>query len=358
MFEPTTSDYVALTEPVAAMFAEELLVGAGTPRRTGGIVAKHLTANSRREVNSHGLRRLPQYVQLIEQRDVDPTAVPRVKSNVAAQTFIDGCRSFGQLGGSLAVDHAANSAADYGIGYSVLYNTGHVGRAGAYTEAGAERGFMAMAFCSGVRRIHRVAPFNSREPRLATNPITFAFPTEEAPVVADFATSARAEGYVRSMLDQGLTVPRGVLVDADGQPAQDPSVLYADPPGALLPIGNDQGYKGFALGILAEAMATLLAGQDSTDEQRYGNNMTVILIKLPPGFPTLASALSAYIRSAKPVIPGSEVQMPGDPEAAAFNIGPVVRIDQHTWEKMQELAGRYGVTVPDPGAESQPADGD
>ena len=41
----------------------------------------------------------------------------------------------------------------------------------------------------------------------------------------------------------------------------DPAVLEADPPGALLPLGGlDRGHKGFALGLMVEALTSGLGG--------------------------------------------------------------------------------------------------
>src|SRR6185295_3601784 len=106
-----------------------------------------------------------------------------------------------------------------------------------------------------------VAPFGGIEGRLATNPIAFAIPNGSTPVVADFATSAMPEGRVRTARNTGRRLPDGVLQDASGRATDDPTVLYEEPEGTLLPLGGPLfGHKGYAMAILVEAMATLLAG--------------------------------------------------------------------------------------------------
>ncbi|MGH8678599.1 MAG: Ldh family oxidoreductase [Burkholderiales bacterium] len=43
-------------------------------------------------------------------------------------------------------------------------------------------------------------------------------------------------------------LPGQWVIDAQGNASDDPAVLFADPPGALLPIGGlDHGHKGYAL---------------------------------------------------------------------------------------------------------------
>jgi LDH2 family malate/lactate/ureidoglycolate dehydrogenase len=44
-------------------------------------------------------------------------------------------------------------------------------------------------------------------------------------------------------------------LDSDGLPTQDPTTLYGDPPGSILPMGGDQAYKGFGLAFMIEMLA-------------------------------------------------------------------------------------------------------
>ncbi|MBE0595286.1 MAG: Ldh family oxidoreductase, partial [Gemmatimonadales bacterium] len=56
------------------------------------------------------------------------------------------------------------------------------------------------------------------------------------------------------------------LIDADGNPTDDPSVVTQEPPGALLPIGGiEYGHKGYALGLLVETLTMGLAGHGRAD---------------------------------------------------------------------------------------------
>ena len=74
------------------------------------------------------------------------------------------------------------------------------GRIGAYAERLGLKAICRLLFCSGPWSGHRVAPFNGREGRFATNPIAFSVPTSAYPIVGDFSTAAAPEeesgGYV------------------------------------------------------------------------------------------------------------------------------------------------------------------
>ena len=57
-----------------------------------------------------------------------------------------------------------------------------------------------------------------------------------------------------------LNSPNDVIVRSDG------TVFFTDPPGTILPLGGaDVGYKGFALGLLVEAMTSGLGGYGRAD---------------------------------------------------------------------------------------------
>ena len=73
----------------------------------------------------------------------------------------------------------------------------HVGRLGAYVQHAAEEGMLAIATCNSPIHGHDVLPWGGRDGRLGTNPIAYAVPTGDLPVVADFSTSIAPEGKIR-----------------------------------------------------------------------------------------------------------------------------------------------------------------
>jgi LDH2 family malate/lactate/ureidoglycolate dehydrogenase len=336
----------ALRASDAVGFVTALLQKCGSPPRHATAVAEHLVESSRLGVHSHGLIRVPQYVKEIRAGDVDPGARPRQTRKRGAVTWVGGNSCFGQVGGIFCAGRAVAAAREHGIGLVLANRLGHTGRLGAYAELIAAAGCMGLVFGAGPRRGHIVAPFGGIEGRLSTNPIAFAVPNGATPVVADFATSQLPEGKVRSTRNRRLRLPPGVLQDADGNPTDDPAVLYGRPRGTLLPLGGPAfGHKGYALGILVEAMATLLAGDDAVDASRSGFNLAILAIATRPGFETATARMVDYLRSSRPADPSRPVLVPGDPERVARG-RDIVEVDAQTWGETEAIARELGIEVP------------
>jgi uncharacterized oxidoreductase len=341
---------VLLDRTTAIRFASALLVASGARQSGADLVARHLVESDLAGVHSHGLLRVPQYLDEIARGEIDPAAEPTRESGAGAFVRIRGNRCFGQLAGALAVGEAREVVLEHGVAVATVRDTGHAGRIGAYVESLARSGVLAIAFCSGPRAGHRVAPFGGVEGRLATNPIAYAFPAGAGPIIADFSTSAVPEGVVRRLHSLGRSLPAGAVQTGDGVTTEDPGVLYAQPSGTILPLGGPSfGHKGFALGLLVEAMATLLAGDETADAARFGNNLAIVAIAVDQAFAGRADRLAAYVRSARPADPRRPVLMPGDPERdAAARVGGV-RIDAPTWSALTVLAEERRVQPPQAG---------
>jgi len=330
-------------------FLGSLLQAYGATAANAATVADHLVESSLCGHHSHGIIRVPQYLEEVRAGKVDPTATPRLTSGHGPRRSVDGERGFGQVAAGFAVHQALESAAGHGLGLVTVRRCGHVGRVGVYPEAIARRGMLGLAFCSASPPAQRVAYFGGREGRLSTNPIAYAFPTGGDPVLGDFATSAIAEGKIRSLRNRGLPAPAGALRDAAGAPTTDPDALYAEPPGTLQPLGGpDFGYKGSALALLVEAMATLFAGEDPMDASRHGNILTLLAIAPDDGFAERAARLVARLRAVTPIDPARPVMIPGEPERRARESAPGVMVDPPTWEAISALAAGRGLALPTP----------
>ena len=72
------------------------------------------------------------------------------------------------------------------------------------------------------------------------------------------ATSAVAMARLTSSAAGASPVPLGWIVDKDGNPTTDPNDYFAG--GAILPVGADQGHKGYGLSFMVEMFSGLLTG--------------------------------------------------------------------------------------------------
>jgi uncharacterized oxidoreductase len=320
---------------------------AGAPRRHAEIVMDHLVTSSAMHLHSHGIIRVPQYLEEIRSGIIDPAAEPKIEKTAASRLSVEGRRGFGQVVGMEMVEALIPMARDTGIAMANGVHLGHTGRIGAYPEALAEAGLIGLAVCNGAPSGHWVAAFGGRDGRVSTNPIAFGWPVEgEGPVVADFSTATAPEGVIRVMRDRGSKAPEGYLRDADGHATRDPNVLYAKPKGAIQPLGGALGYRATALALFVEAITTLLNGDAVDDQSRKGTDMTIVAIAPQSGFAGLAHGLSEHIRGAPPLDPSTPVLMPGDRERAHADSGAPLSIDAPTWDAISQAAAEAGLTMP------------
>lgn len=340
--------------PADAMaFLSRIFRALGTPSAEADVVAGHLVLASAMGIDSHGLLRVPQYVEMLETGAVRPGAQPQVRSVSPGATVVDYGWNFGQVACEDATDRAMALAAESGVATAVAVHCTHAGRLGHYVERAAERGFLAVGYCNSGRHGHWVAPFGGREGRLATNPLAYALPTRtHGIVVSDFSTAAIPEGKIRILQQEGRPAPAGCIVDAQGLPTVDPDAFYGPPRGAIQPFGGAAGYRGFALGLLVEVMGGLLGGQ-STIEPSPGNGVSLTVYDPShfggrDRFVDLTEEMAGYLKSCPPAADVSEVLLPGEVEqrrriAAArdgLSIGDTIRQD------IVACARKHGVAVP------------
>ena len=329
-------------------FAAALLVHAGASESNAAIVSAHLVETSRRGVHSHGVLRIPQYLAEIEAGEVDPQAVPTIAHESGSRIVVNGNRAFGQVGGAFVSDTAVRLGATFGLAVVSIHHVSHTGRIGAYGETVAKAGFLGLVFATGTGFDgRRVAPFGGLDARFSTNPMAYAYPSDDGVVVADFATSTAPEGVIRSLSNRGLAAPPETLLGADGLPTTDPGVLYRDPPGTILTLGGQRhGHKGSALNLLVEIGASILAGEEYDATEPPTNTLTLIAIRVDDDFAHRAGRLGRFVRSSRPAQDARPVMLPGDPERAALAGSDRVLVDGPIWEELLRRGKEAGVAVP------------
>jgi uncharacterized oxidoreductase len=303
-------------------------------------------------LDSHGVMRIPQYVELIRKQTIKPGGEFNVINDKGSTAILDCGYNFGQVGGTKAVLLAIERAKRYGISCVITKNCNHAGRLGAFTQIAAEAGMIALATCNSPKHGHWVAPFGGREGRLATNPFSFAAPSNSNPIVLDMSTSAISEGKVRVCLNSGEKVPLGSIADAQGMPTDDPKDFYGPPVGSIMPFGGSAGYKGTGLGMMVEILSGTLSGEIVTDETLIGNGLCFIVINIAnfvsrKKFQHYIDELVKYIKSSLPAEGNKGVFVPGELD---FNtrrnlIKNGIEIDNNTWKQIETVAQKLSVSV-------------
>ncbi|NPV09510.1 MAG: Ldh family oxidoreductase [Anaerolineae bacterium] len=336
-------------------FVCDIFVAADTPRANAERVAAALVGSNLVGHDSHGVIRVPQYISAIRQGRIDPAARPEVESETACTARITGHWGWGQVAAWEATAVAIAKARQSGLAAVVLHSSNHVGRVGEYVEEIARHDMVGLATLNNHGAAMQVAPFGGRERRLSSNPIAFAAPTSGDPILVDMTSSVVAEGKVRVLRNQGKLAPDGWLIDAEGRPTNDPRVLYADPPGALLPLGGPLGHKGYGLSVMIEVLSGALsgAGCSSPRHERIGNAMFIEAVRVDAYVPREeylgeVDELVASLRSCAPAAGFSEVLIPGEPErrTEVLRRKQGIPIDEETWHQLTEVAGELHVPVP------------
>ncbi len=319
-------------------------------------VASRLVSANLTGHDSHGVIRIPQYVDSVKSGALKPNQTAEVVNDAGAVTVLDGRFGYGQIVGEQAIDKAIDKARHQGVGMATLRNSGHLGRIGDWAARAADAGMVSLNFVNAIGHQLIVVPHGGAEGRGSTNPIAIGVPIEGAePVILDFATSAVAEGKVRVARNKGTFLQPDCLLDADGAPTIDPNDLYADPRGALLPFGGAiTGHKGGGLWLMADLLAGALSagGCSRTPETppRLSSNMLSIAIDPAtfadqPAFVAEIKRYAAFVKSAKPRDPKAPVMLPGEPErkARVERLADGINVDPETWAQIVAAGGSVGI---------------
>jgi hydroxycarboxylate dehydrogenase B len=332
-----------------ADLAGALFRAAGAPADEAALTADHLVTSSLMGCDSHGIMRIPEYLDQVAAGTIVPGAPAVIDRRSGTTALVDCGRNFGPVGATRAMEVAIAIAGESGMACVTTHRCNHVARLGAYVQQAAECGLIGIATCNSPGGSHFVIPWGGKEGRLATNPIAYGVPTGGDPIVADFATSVAPEGKVRWYRNSGLPLPLGWIQDADGRPSTDANAFYGPPRGGLLPLGGPVGYKGFALGLLVEILGSALAGIGSADPSIIGNGVCFIAIdpaRFVPldRFRSLMDDLSAYVKSSPPAEGVGEVLMPGEKEfrTRRTRLEQGIPVDDATREALRKHAMRLG----------------
>ncbi len=347
-------------------FIAGIFTAAGCSGEEAGRIGHHLVSANLAGHDSHGVIRVPRYVQWLDEGKVHAGQTLTVVTESATHAVVDGNQGFGQTIGPLAVDLGIGKARTAGLAVVALRNSGHIGRVGDWAERAAEAGLVSIHFVNvGLGEI--VAPFGGVERRFGTNPFCIGVPQPGAPpLLLDFATSMVAEGKVLVASNGGKPVPHGALIDPDGTLSSDPRTLYGpientsirDPgngEGALRAFGD---HKGSGIAFMCEILAGCFAGSPTAGPipgpKRGGIVNGMLSIYLDPqhfgaaGFADTARGFAEYVKASRPATPGAEVLVPGDAESRtrAARLRDGVPLQVETWAAIKATGAKLGLTPP------------
>lgn len=336
-----------LPAPRLATLVAAIMRGIGCNAGEAQAVATRLVDANCVGHESHGVIRVPKYLDWVRDETLRPNAAPTLVFDTPTLAIVEGNRGFGQVIGEYATRIGIAKAATTGIAMIGLRNCGHLGRVGEWAEMAAGEGQVSLHFLN-TSGAQRVAPFGGSDRRLSTNPISIGVPVAGGdPVILDVTTSTVAEGKLMVALNKGEQVPDGWIIDRAGLPTTDPKAFYDG--GALLTIG---AHKGSGLSIVTDLLAGALTTGRSSDpnDTVLRNNMLSIYIApavyAPDGAVAREAArFVAWVKASPPRKPGEPVQAPGDVErrTRAERLRTGIPIDDKTWSDLLDAASSVGI---------------
>ena len=317
-------------------------------------MAASLVWTSLRGTDSHGVARVPIYVERVRGGIINNRPRPSVVRRDGAVAVVDGDHGPGQVASVLATDLSIELAREHGVGVVAVRRSGHNGAQAFYAMRAAEHGMVAIALTNTEPL---VIPHGGAEPALGTNPICLAAPSSGGVFNLDMATSQVAMNRIWNARDEGRPIPESWGVDADGRPTTDAAAVTA-----AMPLG---GYKGYGLGLMVEVLCGVLAGAgvrhgvgqlygEGGEQQDTGHFHLAIDPERTVGRDRFAAVLGGLLGELRaiPPAPGfDEVLAPGDPEDRAFaeREQSGVPIEPALWRTLCELSRELGVDVPGAG---------
>ncbi len=257
-------------------FASGLLQRAGLQAAMAASVAQTLVDGDLLGHDTHGLALLAGYLKEIENGTMATSGQPDVLSDRPAAVLWDGRRLPGPWLVHQGIDLLLLRARALGTATLAIRRSHHIACLAVYMLRALDEGMLMLLACSDPNTAS-VAPYGGTQAVFTPNPLALGFPLTGGGVMVDISASITTNGMSNRKQAAGERFAHPVLIDAQGRPTDDPAVLFAQPPGTLLPVGGTtHGHKGYGLALLVEALTGGLAGHGRADP-REGWGSTVYL---------------------------------------------------------------------------------
>jgi ureidoglycolate dehydrogenase (NAD+) len=346
-----SSDNVVIPKADLLSFVSTVFVAAGCSPQHADEWAKMLVWANLRGTDSHGIIRIPRYLDLLKRRQINPTPDLKIEKKSGAIVVIEADRAPGAVAMTMAVHEAVERARDVHIGWCAARNITHSGAIGYFAQQIAEAGFAGIVMsASGPMMAYPGAKVAA----VSTNPIAFAIPAKNRrPYLIDFSTATVANGKIMGAKDRGESVPLGWGIDAEGRDTTDPRAIAT-----LLPMA---GAKGAGLSFMIECLCSLALSNpriaptliaNDTSDNPFLNGVAVAVDVGAFGDFDRFIADADQLGDAISALPKSDgvdrIHLPGERGDAvrAEREAGGIPIPKGTWQRVTEATARLGVPAP------------
>ena len=332
--------------------AAELLKGSGASEEEAEIISRHSIGANLAGHDSHGIIQVPTYIDRVKRGHIVPGAPFEVIKDTATTTVVDGHWGFGYVVSERLMNMTIEKAKNSGVAAATVFRQSHVGRVADYPIMAAQSGLIGMMTADSGRSSKSVVPFGGREPRLGTNPICIAMPSNlEGTMFIDMATSAVASGKISVAVARDYDIPEGWILDKDGNQTTNPNDLRGG--GAILPLGGPEGHKGYGLSVMVEILSGILTGlgfgHDPSGRHNDGCFMAafdVAAFRDAEEFKAEVTEFAQYLKSTPPAAGFGEVFYPGELEHMREQqlLAEGIFVEDATWNGLKQLADEFGLS--------------
>jgi ureidoglycolate dehydrogenase (NAD+) len=347
-----TENTIHIGHAELSAYVSTIFVAAGLSREHAGEWAKMLVWANLRGTDSHGVIRIPRYIDLIQAKSIKAKPDIRVTRRPgAAAIVLEADRAPSAVALTRAVTEAVAVARETGVAWCAARHLTHTGAIGYFALQAAEAGLAGIVMsASGPMMAYP----GTRVPAVSSNPIAFSVPTRTGrPYLLDFSTGVVANGKIMAAADRGEKIPIGWGLDAEGRDTTDPKAVET-----LLPLG---GAKGAGLSFMIECLTSLLVSEPrlapDLESWAIGDDpfLNGSVVAIDPGAfgdretflreaERLGTAIAALARAAgvdRIMLPGER----GDAIRAEREVAGIP-IPKGTWQRIVKAAQALGVKPP------------
>lgn len=335
-------------------FGKAVLMAHGVPQDDAYLLADSLVAAELWGHSSHGMLRLPWYVERL--RNGAMKAVTRSETVIdnGALIVLDGHDGIGQVLTAQATRIGIERAREHGVSAIGVRNSNHFGTAAYFTRMSAEAGCVAIL---ATNASPAMAAWGGKQKMIGTNPWSIAAPAGSRGVaVMDIANTAVARGKIYLAAERNESIPATWAADEHGRPTTNAKDAVH---GLILPMA---GHKGYVISFMMDVLAGVLTGSSFGTQvagpyepsKRSGCGHMLITIDVNAVMPRadFEARMEALIQEVKasPTADGvQDIFFPGELEDlnTVAHLRTGIDVADQTWNSLQKLAEESKTALPE-----------
>ena len=333
----------------------DLLVRHDMPDNDAATTARCLVEADLRGVETHGVVRLPHYLNRVRLGLMSMRPDIAVTRTTPVAASVDGGNGFGFVVATRAMGEALAMAREFGIGMVAVRHSNHFGMAASYVLQAVRAGYMSMVFTNASRSM---PPWGGQDAVLGTSPFAAGAPGGDGPpFVLDMAPAVVARGKIRLAAKRGERIPEGWGLDKEGRHTTDPQAVLDD--GVVLPMG---GPKGSALSMMMDIFGGVFTGSafagdvtNHTLDFEKPSDVGHFMLAIKPGlfvsdadFRARMDVLTGRVKGGRRAHGVDEIMVSGEPEARkeAERLRTGIALPRAELGALMQEAEAVGVGIP------------